>query len=78
MGTPEWFGLRKACDFKGIPYNSVKGNKYKQPRFGIPDKMDGTKKYWSRKSIVEWSQVINAEDQVKYRQIYLNELKQIH
>ena len=76
-GSPEWFSLRKASEYKGIPYNTVKTDKYRQPKFGIADKMDGTKKYWSRKTVVEWAQVVNDNDLLVYRKKYKIEFQSI-
>ena len=77
LHSPEWFSLRKACEFKGIPYGSVKGRPHKQPRFGFPDKLCGTRKYWSRKTIVEWAQVLDSADFERYRRAHNLEYKMI-
>jgi len=77
-GAPEWFTLRKACQFKGVEYNSVKVSKDRQPLFGIPEKMDGTRKYWSRRTIVEWCAVISESDRLNYRKAHLKEYENIY
>ena len=73
FGAPEWFGLRAACKFKGVEYNSVKSDRSRQPRNGIADKMDGTKRYWHRSTIVEWSKVIDSTDWYSYQKKHQTE-----
>lgn len=65
-GAPEWFTLQAACKYKGVNYNTVKTDRRLQPQFGRPDKLVGTRKYWSRETIVEWSQVMDSVDLIKY------------
>ena len=70
MGAPRYFSLRAACEYKGVQYNSIRPHKEKQPRFGVPDKMDGSKKYWSLESVIEWAEVMDSSDWMEYRGKY--------
>jgi hypothetical protein len=62
---PKWVDLKRACTLKGVNYDTVKSQWYKQPKAGDPDKVLNGRKYWSKESISMWLEV-GDEDLANY------------
>ena len=76
-GIPEWVTIQKACELKGVKIKTINSDKRLQPRFGIPDKTMGRRKYWTRASILEWLKVLNYDDIQQYAKAHPIEFKMI-
>ena len=51
---PEWFDLRKACEYKGLNYDTVKNRRTLQPD-SSKIKVMCNKRMWPREVILEWA-----------------------
>ena len=51
---PAYFTLKRACELKGISYNSVKSNLRLQPSLGKEDCRISGRRMWRRATIEEW------------------------
>ncbi|MDC7218617.1 MAG: hypothetical protein PQJ59_01680 [Spirochaetales bacterium] len=77
-GIPEWVTIQKACELKGMNLSTVTGDKRLQPRFGVPDKRESTRKYWKRDTIIEWLGVVGEGDRLEYAQRWPTEYRMIN
>jgi hypothetical protein len=59
--TPKWYSLKMACGLKGVSYDTVKSQWWKQPNAGIPDKILNGRKHWRAESIQEWLEVGDSD-----------------
>jgi hypothetical protein len=52
---PAWYNLKRACELKGVAYNTVKSRRELQPNGGNPDGKVGGRRLWLRATIERWS-----------------------
>jgi hypothetical protein len=72
---PEWITMRKACELKGVPFNTVRQIPELQPNQGVPDRFHQNVAYFRRETILEWLHVMD-ENRSEYLAICAERRKQ--
>jgi hypothetical protein len=56
---PEWTNLKKACEIKGVAYNSAKSKPALQPNHGDEDAKLNGRKVWRRDTVLSWLEKVD-------------------